>query len=154
YHCQNFLDTVDRTIEAKADYENFEVTRRGKATVVRPFPISIDFAGHAATASSPAIDQEIDRWRQKLHLNGARIGIGIDRIDYTKGLVERFRALDRFLEKNPHQAEHLVFVQIGVPSRVNVRQYKLLDDEIDHLVEEINWKWSTDSWQPIVYLKQ
>jgi trehalose 6-phosphate synthase len=154
YHCQNFLDTVDHTIEAKADYENFEVTRRGKTTVVRPFPISIDFAGHAAMASSAPVDNEIERWRQKLHLNGATIGIGIDRIDYTKGLIERFRALDRFLEKNPGHAEHLVFVQIGVPSRVNVRQYKLLDDEIDHLVEEINWKWSTDSWQPIIYLKE
>src|SRR5262249_11633537 len=154
YHCQNFLATVDRTLEARVDYERFEITRRGKVTVVRPFPISIDFEAHEADAGSQAIDQEMDRWRRHLRLTDEVLGIGIDRIDYTKGIPERLRALGRFLEKYPEYRERLVFVQIGVPSRTHVRQYKLLDDEIDALVEEINWKWSTDSWRPIVYLKQ
>jgi trehalose 6-phosphate synthase len=87
-------------------------------------------------------------------LSGEALGIGIDRIDYTKGLLERFRALNRFLEKHPDYRENFVFVQIGVPSRMHVAQYKLVDDEIDSLIEEINWRWSTDSWRPIVYLKQ
>src|SRR6266702_8806772 len=151
YHCQNFLDTVDRTLEAKVDYENFEITRGGKGTVVRPFPISIDFEEHEADAGSAAIDQEMESWRQQLGLDGEAIGIGIDRIDYTKGIPERFRALDRFLEKYPTYREQLVFVQIGVPSRTHVPHYKALNDETDALVEEINWKWSTDTWRPIVY---
>jgi trehalose 6-phosphate synthase len=154
YHCQNFLDTVHRTMEAKVDYERFEVTRRGKSTEVRPFPISIDFTGHEEMATSVAVEREAERWRQILRLGDEAIGIGVDRIDYTKGLAERFRGLDRFLETHPDYCERLIFVQIGVPSRTNVRQYKLLDDELDHLAEEINWKWSTDSWRPIVYIKQ
>jgi trehalose 6-phosphate synthase len=154
YHCQNFLDTVHRTIEAKVDYERFEIVRGGKTTVVRPFPISIDFDDHEARAADPMVEREMDRWGQQLGLSGEALGIGIDRIDYTKGLVERFRALERFLEKHPDYRENFVFVQIGVPSRMHVAQYKLVDDEIDSLVEEINWRWSTDSWRPIVYLKQ
>jgi trehalose 6-phosphate synthase len=155
HHCQNFLDTVDRTLEAKVDYERFEITRRGKVTVVRPFPISIDVAEHETMAGSQAIEREMERWRQQLRLGEEMVvGIGIDRIDYTKGIPERLRALDRFLEKYPAYREHLAFVQIGVPSRTHVRPYKLLDDEIDGLVEEINWKWSTDGWRPITYLKQ
>jgi alpha,alpha-trehalose-phosphate synthase [UDP-forming] len=154
YHCKNFLDCVDRTLEAKVDYERYEVTRGGKVTVVRPFPISIDFEDHEAIAHSDEVEKEIDRWRLQLGLAGETLGIGIDRIDYTKGIPERLRALDRLLEKHPTWREHLVFVQIGVPSRTHVKAYQLLDDEIDGLVEEINWRWSTDSWKPIVYLKQ
>jgi trehalose 6-phosphate synthase len=153
YHCQNFLDTVDRTLEAKIDYERFEVTRRGKVTVVRPFPISIDFDDHVASAASPAVEQAMDRWRQQLRLGDEMVGVGIDRIDYTKGIPERLRALDHFLEKYPDYRERLLFVQIGVPSRTHIRQYQALDDEIDSLVEELNWKWSTDGWRPIIYLK-
>jgi trehalose 6-phosphate synthase len=153
-HCQNFLETVERTLEAKVDYERFEITRGGKVTVVRPFPISIDFEEHGASARSQAVEHEIDRWRQQLRLADEWVGIGIDRIDYTKGIPERLRALNRLLEKYPEYRERLVFVQIGVPSRMHVRQYKLVADEIDGLVEELNWKWSTDSWRPIIYLKQ
>src|SRR5438445_5253401 len=154
YHCQNFLDTVDRTIEAKVDFERFEVSRGGKAAVVRPFPISIDFDEHEATASSAAVDEEMDHWRQFLGLGDELVGIGIDRIDYTKGIAERICALDRLFEKHPEYRERLVFVQIGVPSRTHIRQYKLLDAEIDQLVEEVNWRWSTDTWRPIVYVKR
>ena len=156
YHCKNFLDTVDRTLEAKVDYERFEITRGGKVTVVRPFPISIDFEDHDATARTEAVEEEIKRWRMQLGLAEEvdSIGIAIDRIDYTKGIPERLRALDQFLQKYPKYHERLVIVQIGVPSRTHVKEYQMLDDEIDSLVEDINWKWSTDSWRPIIYLKQ
>lgn len=154
YHCQNFLNTVDRTLEAKVDYERFEITRGGKATLVRPFPISVDFEAHELLARSPAVEQEMTRWRQQLSLGEMKVGIGIDRIDYTKGILERLRALDLLLEKSPEMRERLQLVQIGVPSRTHVQQYKELDDEIDNLVEQLNWKWSTDSWRPITYLKQ
>ena len=154
YHCQNFLNTVDRTLEAKVDWERFEVTRRGKGTLVRPFPISIDVAEHETLARSQAVEEEIHRWALQLGLASERIGIAIDRIDYTKGMIERFRAIDHLLQKYPEHRENFVLVQIGVPSRTHVKQYQLLDDEIDSLVEEINWRWSTESWRPIVYLKQ
>jgi trehalose 6-phosphate synthase len=154
YHCQNFLATVDRTLEARVDDERFEVTRGGKATLVRPFPISLDFDEHCDTARSQEVQREADRWRQQLQLGEGALGIGIDRIDYTKGIPERLHALDLFLERRPEYRERLVFVQIAVPSRTHVRQYQLLDSEIETLVEAINWKWSTDSWRPILYLRQ
>lgn len=154
YHCKNFLDCIDRTLEAKVDYERQEVMRGGKATLVRPFPISIDFEDHAELAASDQVQNEMEHWKAQLRLDGEALGIGIDRIDYTKGIPERLRALDRLLELNPSWRERLVFVQIGVPSRTHVKAYQLLDDEIDGLVEEVNWRWSTDSWKPIIYLKQ
>jgi trehalose 6-phosphate synthase len=153
-HCLNFLETVERTLEAKVDYERFEVTRGGRTTVVRAFPISIDFAAHQQEAKGEAVRREADRWRRQLGLTDEFLGIGIDRIDYTKGLPERFRALDRFLEKNPGYRGRLVFVQIGVPSRTHVPAYQHLDDEIDQLVDDINWRWGYENWKPIVYLKR
>ena len=154
YHCQNFLDTVDRILEAKVDYERFEITRGGKVTVVRPFPISIDFDWHSVESESPAVERMMDHWRQQLRLDEEAIGIGIDRIDYTKGIPERLRALDYLLEKHSEYRERLVFVQIGVPSRTHVLQYQALENEVDRLVETINWRWSTDGWRPIYYFKR
>jgi trehalose 6-phosphate synthase len=154
YHCQNFLDTVDRTLESKIDLARSEITRGGKVTAVRPFPISIDFDRHVALAKSAAVEVMIGRWRRQLGLREEFVGIGIDRLDYTKGIPERLRAIDHFLKKHPSYRERFVFVQIAVPSRVHIRQYKMLDDEIAGLVEEINWKWSTDSWRPIIFLRQ
>jgi alpha,alpha-trehalose-phosphate synthase [UDP-forming] len=154
YHCKNFLDTVDRTIEAKVDYERFDAVCGGKTTAVRPFPIGIDFEGHSAAANEPDVEEAKGHWREKLQLDGLLVGLGIDRIDYTKGIPERLRALDRLFEKQPEYRERLTFVQIGVPSRTHIHQYQQLDAEIDALVETINWNWSTDSWRPIVYLKQ
>jgi trehalose 6-phosphate synthase len=154
YHCQNFLATVDRILEAKVDYERFEITRGGKVTVVRPFPISIDFDAHDMEVRGPAVEDEMERWRKQLGLTDEALGIGIDRIDYTKGLPERFKAIDHFLDKHPEWRQHFVFVQIGVPSRTHVPQYQRLDNEIDGLVEEITWRWGTDGWKPIVYLKE
>jgi trehalose 6-phosphate synthase len=154
YHCQNFLDTVERTLEAKVDYERFEIMRGGKVTVVRPFPISIDTTEHERTAASPAVEREMERWRQQLGLGDRIVGLGIDRLDYTKGIPERLQALDHFLASHPEFHERLVFVQIGVPTRTHVRQYQMLEEEVDRLVEDVNWRWSTASWRPILYVKQ
>ncbi|TMQ35299.1 MAG: trehalose-6-phosphate synthase [Planctomycetota bacterium] len=153
-HCQNFLDTVERTLEAKVDYERFEIARGGKVSVVRPFPISIDFQEHEAMAAGAAVARQRERWQEQLRLDKVALGIGIDRIDYTKGIPERLRAVDYLLETHPEFHERLVFVQIGVPSRTHIGHYQALDDEIDTLVEEINWRHSSDSWRPVVYLKQ
>ena len=153
-HCLNFLETVERTLEAKVDYERFEVVRRGKTTVVRAFPISIDFDAHERDAGSEAVQRETERWKQQLGLTDELLGIGIDRIDYTKGIPERLRALDRFLDKSPEYRGRLIFVQIGVPSRTQVPAYQQLDDEIDRIVNEINWRWGFENWKPIVFLKR
>jgi alpha,alpha-trehalose-phosphate synthase [UDP-forming] len=154
YHCQNFLETVDRLLEARVDAEQSDVHRSGKTTRVRPFAISIDYDKHAATAESEPIQAMMQEFHHELGLEGMRLGIGIERIDYTKGIPERLRGLDRLLEKYPEHREKILFVQAGVPSRTHVPAYKRLDDEIDDLVDEINWKWSTEAWKPILYLKK
>jgi len=154
YHCQNFLDTVDATLEAKIDRERNEIKRFGKSTSVRPFPISVDFESHSALAESSKTLKEMARWRKQLGLRQEMVGIGIDRIDYTKGICERFRAIDRFLAKNPEYREQLVFVQVGVPSRSRIEKYKALEEEIEVLAEEINLTWATESWRPIILIKQ
>jgi len=156
YHCQNFLDTVDRMMEAKVDRERYEITRGGRTTTVRAFPISIDFERHAAEAETAVSSGETDRWRRELRLRGERVGIGIDRLDYTKGICERLRALDRFFDRYPEYRERLVFVQIAVPSRSRVPEYKQLEKEVERLVAKINRKYRRfgRSWRPIQLLKR
>ena len=131
YHCRNFLETVDRNLESLTDRETSEVYRGGHATRVRPFPISIDFERQSATAAGVEVGREAIRWRHRLKLEGRVLGLGIERIDYTKGIPERIRAIDRLLDEHPEYRGHLVFAQVGVPSRVHIEAYKQLDDEID-----------------------
>ncbi len=153
YDCQNFLESVDRVVEARINQPEFEITRGGRSTLIRPFPISIDYDQHDAMARSAEVDAEMTKWESRLRLRpGDLVGIGIDRVDYTKGIPERLRAVDRLLERRADLRERLVFVQIGVPSRIHLHPYKQLNDEIDTLVEEINWRWGTGTWSPVIYL--
>ncbi len=153
-HCQNFLETVDRGVEAKVDFEQSEVVRGGKTTLVRPFPISIDFERHQAVANSETVDREVERLTRLLKPADKFVGVGIERIDYTKGIPERLRAIDRLLENHPEYVGKLMFIQVGVPSRGHIRAYQQVDDEIDRLVEDLNWKWGVDRWRPIHYFKR
>ena len=154
YHCNNFMDTVDRGIEAKVDYEHFAITRGGHTTLVRPFPISIDFERIATASQSAAIDQEIRRIKRRWNLKTPFVGVGVDRIDYTKGIPERLRAIERLFERYPEYHRRFTFLQIGVPSRVHIKQYQALNDEIEALIETINWKHQDSSWKPIVFIHE
>ncbi len=145
---------MDRNLESRTDRDTSEVQRGGHTTRVRPFPISIDFERQSAAAASPEVEREVVRWRHRLKLDGKVLGLGIERVDYTKGIPERLRAIDRLLETRPEYRGRLVFAQVGVPSRGHIRAYQQLDDEIDALVERINWKWGTGAWRPIVYEKR
>lgn len=157
YHCSNFLDTIDQNIEALVDREHFDVIRADKKTLIRPFPIGIDFEAHTYDAAHSQIDAEMDWWRETLHLSNSQVeflGIGIDRIDYTKGIPDRLRGFDVFLDNHSQFRGKVQMVQIGVPSRVQIREYQALNAELDRLVQTINEKWSTGSWKPIIFLKQ
>jgi trehalose 6-phosphate synthase len=154
HHCQNFLDTVDRALEAKVDLERFEITRGGKATTVRPFPISIDFEEHAMHANSPAVDEAMARWRKRLGKKAELLGVGIERLDYTKGIPQRLAAVDHLLEANPDLRGRFRFVQVAVPSRSQVPAYARLEDEVENLVADINYKWKHRGWEPILFVKE
>lgn len=153
YHCNNFLDTVDRSLESKIDYGTFSATKSGKTTYIRPFPISIDFDELNLLAQGKDVESEMARIKRELGLKGQIIGIGLDRIDYTKGLPERFMAIDRFLEKYPEYRNRFTFVQAGTLSRIHIEDYRDYNDKIYSLMTEINHKYHNGRWTPIRLLK-
>ncbi len=150
YHCNNFLETVDRTLECRTNWEAFSTTRMGHSTTVKPFPISVDFSGRPQVAQ----EQGKDELLKELGVRASMLGIGVDRLDYTKGIVERFRAVERFLEKNPAYRDVFTFVQIGAPSREHIKRYHDFMGEVTSEVDRINWRFQSAGWKPIVFLKR
>ena len=151
-HCNNFLESVDRTMDGRVDFDYSLVNYRGDRTLVRPFPISVDFEQIDEDARSAYVTEEMERLSDELNLGGMLVGLGIDRIDYTKGIPHRFRAIGRFLEKYPQYIGKVVFVQAGVISRSEVDAYQQLAEQIDQLLEEINARFSRGEWHPIIYM--
>ncbi len=149
YHCNNFMEVLDREIECKLDRERQSVTRGGHETLIRPYPISVDFEGLGRLADSSDCAALRDSLREEFGLDGCAVIAGLDRIDYTKGIPERLLAVDRLLEKHPELKEKVVFLQMGHLSRIHIQRYKDLNDEINARIEEINWKHSTEGWSPI-----
>ena len=152
FHCNNFLDTVDRFLESRIDWTAFGVTREGKTSYVRPFPISVSFpTNEEKIAQEPEKRKEL---LKKYGLEGKSIGIGVDRMDYTKGLLERFKAVGRTLEKYPELQDKLVFVELGAPSRILIPTYQNHLLEIERLVGKINSQYGSKDYQPILLLKE
>jgi trehalose 6-phosphate synthase len=150
-HCNNFLETVDRLIESRVDYEQFSVTRASHETKVRPFPISIDMEGISQNGLKRS---DVQAFRKSLGLRDEwMIALGVDRMDYTKGIPERFRAVDRFLERYPVWRQRFVFLQMGAPSRTEINEYRHLNQEVDDLAAHINAKYAADDWKPICLLR-
>jgi len=155
YHRDNFLATVDMEIECRIDREHIAVVRRGHRTRVRAFPISVDFEAISRDAMSAKVEAIMAEMRDSVALRGSRhIFLGVDRFDYTKGIVERLRAFDRFLEMHPEHKGEIVFLQAGEASRTHIEEYRRLNEEVDALVEEINWKHGTDTWTPVSLLRR
>jgi trehalose-6-phosphate synthase len=154
-HCNNFLQTVDRALESRIEWEHFSVKRLGHLTAVKPFPISVDVADESSFEEGQ-IPVTVNRTAllKPLSIDSAFIGLGVDRVDYTKGILERFLAIERFLEKYPNYQGQFTFVQIGAPSRSHIKRYHELFMEIDAEAERINWRFQTDTWKPIVLLKR
>jgi trehalose 6-phosphate synthase len=151
YHCNNFLDTVDRALESRVDYEHFAAWRGGRPTFVKPFPISIDpslWRGPAKPAEQAA---EIKNVRAVLGLKDERMIFGVDRLDYTKGIPDRIKAFGRLLEAHPEWRGRVCMVQVGAPSREHLSRYQQLMAEVDGCVEAVNGKFGAGGWTPVVY---
>jgi len=155
YHCNNFMDTVDRGIEAKVDYESYRIFRGGHPTYVRPFPISVDFH----QIGKDAVSSQVEEKRQSFirEVNGkileTKIFVGADRLDYTKGIPERMKGFDLMLKLHPELREKVTLLQLTAPSRTHIGEYRDIDDELEDLVDEINWRHQTEDWTPIHYLR-
>jgi alpha,alpha-trehalose-phosphate synthase [UDP-forming] len=153
YHCNHFLETVDRYLEARVCFERFAVTSRGQTTEVRPQPISVD-PDEIAAAAPADLQREERRLRAQLRVGNLPLLVGVDRVDYIKGIPERLRAVDRLLCKYPEWRRNFCFVQVGAPSRVHIGDYRQLNEQVAAMVEEINWRHGDGSWDPIVFLHE
>ncbi len=155
YHCNNFLNTVDRGIEAMVDYEHFRAFRGGRPTYVRPFPISVDFEQIAADAESPPVKRQKAMFYKELGETAKKtfLYVGADRMDYTKGIPERMKAFDLMLTRHPELIGRVSLMQLAAPSRTHIETYRDLNDELDNLVDEINWRHQTEEWSPVQFMR-
>jgi alpha,alpha-trehalose-phosphate synthase [UDP-forming] len=157
-HCNNFLQTVDRVLESRVDWEHFSALRQNHRTLVRPFPISValtdDDAAESDTENAGFSYLERSALLRKLGVEATYMGIGVDRVDYTKGILERFLSIERFLEKYPSYQGKFTFVQIGAPSRTHIKRYHDLFAEVEAEAERINVRFQGGKWKPIVFLKR
>jgi trehalose-6-phosphate synthase len=155
-HCNNFLETVDRVVESRVDWEHFSALRQDHRTLVRPFPISVAFTDDDAAGNNNTGFDYLERSAllRSLGVEATFMGIGVDRVDYTKGILERFLAIERFLEKFPSYQGKFTFVQIGAPSRTHIKRYHDLLAEVEAEAERINWRFQGGKWKPIVFLKR
>ena len=149
-HCNNFFDTVDRYMESRIDREQASVTFGGLETLVRPYPISIEWPPAAMEGQAPVPECRaavIARY----HLpDDIKIGIGIERFDYTKGILDRLHAVDDLLTRYPEWLGKLVFIQVVAPTRTKLASYATLQADAIRLTEEINARHGNESYKPIL----
>jgi trehalose 6-phosphate synthase len=150
YHCNNFMQTVDRFIEARIEYESSTVSFGGHLTQVESYPISIEWP---ISPVEESVQQARTRIRQGLGLSETSLlGLGIDRLDYTKGIVERLRAIERLFELHPEWIGRFNFVQIAAPSRSSLEEYQRFEAQVRSTAAQINARFGDSVWQPIKLL--
>ena len=187
-HCNNFLDTVDRTLEARTDWEHFSIRRNGHLSSVRPYPISVawrdvdllkrdDDDGMAPGSSGrmaklqlaesharkkepglmvyeSGLSAEPSPVHRELRIEGMQLVLGVDRMDYTKGIVERLLAIEQLLDEQPWYREQIVFVQIASPSRTGISTYEDLRVQVEETVDRINRAFQTTLWKPVILIQR
>ena len=160
-HCHNFLATVDRVVESRTNHEHLSVLRHGHTSVVRPYPVSVAFDGTMRPAAgwdiaTMAKGRAADRQRllSEFGVRAECLALGVDRLDYTKGIVERLEAVGQLLEDHPWHRERLTMVQIAAPSRTRIPSYAELRRRVAETVERINLRFQTVHWRPIVLIER
>jgi len=154
-HCNNFLATVDRALEALTEWDRFAVNRQGHVTLVRPYPISVAFPESTAEKTEwKSSGEERAALMEELGVEASLLGIGVDRVDYTKGILERFRGIERFLEIHPEYQGRFSFVQIGAPSRTDILRYRQFLEEVSAEADRINTRFQNGRWKPILLLRK
>jgi trehalose 6-phosphate synthase len=150
FHCNNFFDTVDRFLEARVDRETFSISYGGDTTEVRRYPISIEWPPSALSIQPPVAECRA-RVRERLGIApDVKLGVGVDRLDYTKGILERFMAIERLLELEPHWVGQFSFVQIAAPSRSSIDEYQNLEQKVRALASRINERFGKPGYSPII----
>jgi trehalose-6-phosphate synthase len=153
--CDNFLRCAESLLTgARVDWDRRAVVVNGRPCYVRAFPISIDIEAFAAAGRVAGADTQIARLRARYAPRGGQLGIGVDRIDYSKGLEEKLKALELLWEENPNFRERFSYVQVAVPSRTGIEAYDWLNEKIERMVWGINDRYGTGEWRPVHLLKE
>ncbi|MGC2398225.1 MAG: trehalose-6-phosphate synthase [Acidobacteriaceae bacterium] len=153
-HCNNFLNTVDRTLEARVDWDHFAVKRMAHWSMVLPFPISVELLDEQPSQAGDTSSDIRSALCAELGIDASFLGVGVDRVDYTKGILERFQAVESFLERHPRYQEKFTFVQIGAPSRSHIQRYADFQREVENEGNRINDRFRRGRWKPIVFLNR
>ena len=149
FHCKNFLETVDRYLETRIEHESSTISHSGMLTLVESYPISIQWPP-PWQETQPPVEECRARVRKIFELEGETlIGLGVDRLDYTKGILERLRAVERLLELHPEMIGRFTFIQIAAPSRSIIEEYQTLDARARSLAQRINDRFSRGAFLPV-----
>ena len=149
-HARNFLDAADRLVEARVDPDGDQVHQNGHRTHVGAYPISIDYKQWNSAAASAAVATAMQRWQQQIGVHDpALLGVGMERLDYTKGLPQRLLAVEQLLEDHPEWHGRFCFVQLLATSRTEIAEYRQLRQELERIAARVNTRWATGSWQPL-----
>jgi trehalose 6-phosphate synthase len=152
-YCRNFLDCVDAVTDARVDRGSRSVAYGDRRTFVRSFPLGIDAARQARLAESQTADDYWREFRESYEIEPAEtLAVGVERLDYTKGIEERLAGLERFWEENPEWRGDLTYVQKGTESRSGIEAYSRLQDRVEAAVERVNDRFGTDDWTPVISL--
>jgi trehalose 6-phosphate synthase len=152
-HCNNFIDSVDAFMESRIDRESNAVIQRARRTLIRPYPISIEWPVHWLDKVQSVPDARASVRRELGLAEDALLGVGVDRLDYTKGIEERLSAVDELLARRPEFRGKFSFVQLAAPSRTKIPRYQELNERVEALARDINARWATPSYRPIVLLR-
>jgi trehalose 6-phosphate synthase len=150
YHCKNFIETVDRFLETRIERETSTISYRGELTMVQDYPISIHWPDALVPAAASPFTDLRQTMRKRLGIGDEqRLALGVDRLDYTKGIIERFEAVERLLEKAPAWVGRFVLIQIAAPSRSLLPDYQAFEQKVRESAERINKRFETANYQPI-----
>jgi len=161
-HCNNFLASVDRVLESRTDREHMTALRHGHLSTVRPYPVSVAIEGFGRDGTRSARNEMTARSRpfarqlllDEFDVSCETVAVGVDRLDYTKGIVERLTALELLFEQHPWHRERLTMVQIAAPSRTRIPSYIDLRREVEETAERINQRFQTRRWKPIILIQR
>jgi len=150
-HCNNFIETVGREIESLIDFEQLTITKQEHTSYVKAFPISIAFPNPSKNKDANFDSKKL---LKSLNIKTKYIGVGVDRLDYTKGILERLKAIEIFLKKYPAYVGNFTFIQIAAPSRSKIKEYQKFTEAVEKEVERINNLFRKNGWKPILFFKR
>jgi len=154
--CDNFLRSVETVLagEADVDWTQRTATLEGHRCAVRALPISIDVDAFRDAARAPGADARVARLRARYAPAGGILGVGVDRIDYSKGLEEKLKSIDILFDTHPEFRERFTYVQVAVPSRTGIETYDRLNESVANLAWALNDRWGTEEWTPVHLLTE